>query len=71
MTPAVILNAILMVAVIAIVVTPLVWAILTQHRDHPRPAPTDGVIGRARHRQVPRAATPRAVQQARRGMSLT
>ncbi len=35
-----ILNAILAVGVIVMVVTPLVWAILTQHRDHPCPAAT-------------------------------
>jgi hypothetical protein len=35
-----ILNAILALGVITLVVTPLVWAILTQHRDHPRPAAT-------------------------------
>jgi hypothetical protein len=29
------------------VVTPLVWAILTQHRDHPLPAATDGGPARA------------------------
>lgn len=37
-----ILNATLAVGVIAMVLTPLVWAILTQHRDHPRPAATVG-----------------------------
>ena len=37
----VVFNAILAVGVIVMVVTPLVWAILTQHRDHPRPAATD------------------------------
>jgi hypothetical protein len=42
MVPAAILNAILAVGVIAMVVTPLVWAILTQHRGHPRPAATVG-----------------------------
>ena len=42
MIPTAILNAILAVGVIVIVVTPLVWAILTQHRDHPRPAATVG-----------------------------
>ena len=33
-----IVNAILAIAVIVMVVTPLVWAILTQHRDHRHPA---------------------------------
>ena len=37
-----IVNAILAIGVIIVVVTPLVWAILTQHRDHPRPAATVG-----------------------------
>ena len=31
----VLLNAILCLAVLVVVVTPLVWAILTQHRDRP------------------------------------
>ncbi len=39
----VVLNAILAVGVIVMVVTPLVWAILTQHRDHPRQTATLGV----------------------------
>jgi hypothetical protein len=43
-----ILNATLVVVVIAMVVTPLVWAILTQHRDHPRLSATDGATGQAR-----------------------
>lgn len=42
MTLTAILNAILAAGVIVVVVTPLVWAILTQHRDHPRPAATVG-----------------------------
>jgi hypothetical protein len=42
-----ILNAILALGVIVMVVTPLVWAILTQHRDHPLPAATDGGPARA------------------------
>jgi hypothetical protein len=37
-----ILNGILALGVIVMVLTPLVWAILTQHRDHPRPAAADG-----------------------------
>jgi hypothetical protein len=49
-----ILNAILALGVIVMVVTPLVWAILTQHRDHPRSAATDG--GPAR---VPQSAATR------------
>lgn len=36
MTLTIILNAILGVGVIAVVVTSLVWAILTQQRDHLR-----------------------------------
>ncbi len=42
-----ILNATLALAMSVIVVAPLVWAILTQHRDHPRSAATDGAAGRA------------------------
>ncbi|HET9720325.1 MAG TPA: hypothetical protein VFP55_09635 [Solirubrobacteraceae bacterium] len=36
MTTTTILNSILAVGVIVMVVTPLVWAILTQRRDHSR-----------------------------------
>jgi hypothetical protein len=36
-----ILNGILAVGVIVMVVTPLVWAILTQHRDYLGPAAAD------------------------------
>ncbi|HET6870321.1 MAG TPA: hypothetical protein VFH80_30695 [Solirubrobacteraceae bacterium] len=42
MIPTAILNAILAVGVLVMVVTPLVWAILTQRRDHPRPAASVG-----------------------------
>ena len=35
MTPALILNAILMLGVVVMVVSPLVWAIRTTHRDRP------------------------------------
>ncbi len=38
MTLTVLLNAILAIGVTVMVVTPLVWAILTQHRDDPRQA---------------------------------
>ncbi len=41
-----VLNAILAVGVIAMVVTPLVWAILTQHRDHSLTAAAEGVTPR-------------------------
>ncbi len=41
-----ILNVILAVGVIAMVLTPLVWAILTQHRDHAHPAAVDGATAR-------------------------
>lgn len=34
-----ILNAVLAVGVIVMVITPLVWAILTQHRGHPQQQP--------------------------------
>jgi hypothetical protein len=44
MVLTVIFNAILALGVIVMVVTPLGWAILTQHRDHAHPAPTDGPI---------------------------
>jgi hypothetical protein len=41
MVLTVLFNAILALGVIVMVVTPLVWAILTQHRDHPQPEATD------------------------------
>lgn len=41
-----ILNASLAIGVIVMVVTPLVWAIRTQHRDHPRPTATVGATSR-------------------------
>jgi hypothetical protein len=47
MTLTAILNAILAVGVIVIVVTPLVWAILTQHRHLPGLAATDSATGPA------------------------
>lgn len=37
-----ILNAVLVLGVIVMVLTPLVWAIRTQHRDHPAAAATGG-----------------------------
>ncbi|MEO6857140.1 MAG: hypothetical protein ABI323_00920 [Solirubrobacteraceae bacterium] len=42
-----ILNAILAVSVIVMVLTPLVWAILTQQRDHSRQPAMDGATMRA------------------------
>jgi hypothetical protein len=42
-----ILNTMLAAGMIVMVITPLVWAILTQHRDHPRLAATDGATGLA------------------------
>jgi hypothetical protein len=39
MTLIIALNAILCFGVIAVVVSPLIWAILTQHRDHVALAP--------------------------------
>jgi hypothetical protein len=56
-----ILNAILAVGVIVMVVTPLAWAILAQHRDHPGPATTDGATVTAPHSRDRRhAARPQA-----------
>jgi hypothetical protein len=53
-----IFNAILALGVIVMVVTPLVWAILTQHDDHPQqaavhraPAPSPAPQPRSRARQ--------------------
>ena len=59
MIPTAILNAILAVGVIVIVVTPLVWAILTQHRDHPRPVATVATTLRPISPE-PRRPSPRA-----------
>jgi hypothetical protein len=58
-----ILNAILAVGAIVMVVTPLVWAILTQHRDHPRPPGTLGVTVRPLSPQ-PRRPSPRPRRKA-------
>ena len=49
-----IFNAILAVSVIVMVVTPLVWAILTQHHDHPRSVATDGATVRTAEPRKPR-----------------
>ena len=51
-----IINTILAVGVIVMVVTPLVWAILTQHHDHPRLAATDGATVRTTEPRKPRHA---------------
>ena len=40
-TGTAILNVVLASGVFVMVVAPLVWAILTQHRDHPRPPAAD------------------------------
>ena len=42
-----ILNAIAGLGVTVMVIAPLVWAILTQHRDHPGRAQPDGGPARA------------------------
>ncbi len=46
MIPTAILNAILALGVIVMVLAPLVWAILTQHRDHPRSAANESATMR-------------------------
>ncbi len=48
MTIVIILNVILCVAVVVGVVAPLVWAIVTQHRDEP-----DTVVATRGTRRVP------------------
>ena len=53
-TTTVILNAILALGVIVMVVAPLVWAILTQQRDHRRLAFSDGARPRPRHPEARR-----------------
>jgi ABC-type glycerol-3-phosphate transport system permease component len=51
-----ILNAILVLGVIVMVITPLVWAILTQHLDHPWLAATHRAPGLSPDRQPRRRA---------------
>jgi hypothetical protein len=58
MTLTIILNAILGVGVIAVVVTPLVWAILTQQRDHLRLKTADAVTRRRPQTAERRRARP-------------
>jgi hypothetical protein len=57
-TTTAILNVILALGVIVMVVAPLVWAIFTQHRDHARPATTDGAPARSPRPQPRRASPP-------------
>jgi hypothetical protein len=52
MVSTAILNAVLALGVIVIVVAPLVWAIMTQHRDHPHTAATDSGTVRQTQRQT-------------------
>ena len=56
MTMTAIIHAILAVGVIVMAVTPLVWAILTQHHDHPRRAATAGATVRTAEPPTPRHA---------------
>ncbi len=41
-----ILNVVLALGVIVMVVAPLIWAVVTQHRDHPQLAVNDGATAR-------------------------
>ncbi len=50
MTSTAIVNGILSLGVIVMVVTPLVWAIRTQHRDHPRPVQPESPTARPAER---------------------
>jgi hypothetical protein len=66
MTLTIILNAILALGVSVVVITPLVWAILTQRRDHPRPTLAKPAPAQPPHRPTgPRA--PRARPKAAAG----
>jgi hypothetical protein len=56
MVLTVLFNAILAVGVIVMVVTPLVWAILTQHRDHPHLEATGAAKTEARQSRERRHA---------------
>jgi hypothetical protein len=59
MTMAAILNAVLMLGVVVVVVAPLGWAILTQHRDEARAAIAEAVLVRAdQSRERPRVRRP-------------
>ncbi|HSP64973.1 MAG TPA: hypothetical protein VLO10_02170 [Candidatus Deferrimicrobium sp.] len=49
-----VINAILALGVFVMVVTPLVWAIVTQHHDHPRRAAADGATVRRTEPRKPR-----------------
>ncbi len=56
----IVLNALFALGVIAVVVSPLVWAIFTQHRDHvavatvpTRPAPRPEYARMRRHAGIP------------------
>jgi hypothetical protein len=59
MALTIVLNVVLAIGVIAMVVTPLAWAILTQHRDHLRPM--------AAPRSAAQPADPQPSGPARRG----
>ena len=60
MASTLIVNVILCIGVIVMVVTPLVWAILTQHRDHPQP--DGGIAHRSERREHRRARRPQPVR---------
>ncbi len=60
MASALIVNVILCIGVIVMVVAPLVWAILTQHRDHPQS--DSGVAPRSERRERRPAGRPQPVR---------
>lgn len=62
MTLTTVLNVVLSIGVIAMVVAPLVWAILTQQRDHPRPVAAEAPVA---HSPDPEATEP--TEPSRRG----
>jgi len=59
MTLALIINAVLMVAVFAVVIAHHTWSIVTQHRDRPHVFVRDTARRRRRIGPRPRTAEPR------------
>jgi hypothetical protein len=55
----IVLNTILGFAAVVIVLSPLIWAILTQHRDEPAPGGTAGSSSRATAPRTRRTRRPR------------
>jgi hypothetical protein len=63
---AVVLNAILAIGVVVMVVAPLVWAILTQHRDHSKLVTVDDGVPAGPAPSHARRHAPQSSYQSRR-----